>query len=60
VITGILVALGDQYANHRAAANTAGSASKPQAQDFASFHFAMWVATSSSFAHPMKYRQIIS
>jgi hypothetical protein len=46
--------------DHRAAANAAGSQFKPRAQAFAGFNFAMCAVTSSSVAHPRKYRQILS
>ena len=59
-IAKILVPLRDEFADHRAAANAAGSASEPQAQGFAGFNLAMCATTSSRVAHPMKYRQIIS
>jgi hypothetical protein len=45
---------------YRAAANAADPMGEPRAQLVAGFNFAMWLASSSSVAHPMKYRQIIS
>lgn len=59
-LIGILAGGGVRSGDDRAATNAAGSKFKPRVHAFAGFNFAICSVTSSSVAHPRKYRQIIS